>query len=108
MTPQHSHLLYELNIYDNSNKNSSVSNDESDNSNNTNNKRNPNMIRIMDNRCGKHRPSNQNDANSNGNGGSHNTNGSKNSNYSNSRNVSIRKILMIMIGMIAAKSFALT
>ena len=35
-------------------------------------------------------------------------NGSKNGNYSNSRNVSIRRILMIMIGMIAAKSFPLT
>ena len=48
MTPQHSHLLYELNIYDNSNKNSSVNNDEGDNSNNTNKKRNPKMIRIID------------------------------------------------------------
>ena len=52
MTPQHSHLLYEFNIYDNFNRNSSVKNDEGDNSNNTNcgtnNKRNTNMIRIID------------------------------------------------------------
>ena len=48
MTPQHSHLLYELKIHDHSNKISSVNNGEGDNSNNTNNKRNPNMIRIID------------------------------------------------------------